>query len=151
MFGQGRPATQAIWKLFSEIGLTTQTQISIHADNTGSIANTINGKRHRRDTCYELPQNPVFELRKNYINQDDTELLLCYRLLYILHSASCLLPSSLSCVLFLILRHHLVSSSLHYVTSLSWNEANSLHYPPSKIVSSQYRCTFSQVIEWQEL
>ena len=29
------------------------------------------------------PLNPVFELKRNYINQDETELLLCYWLLYI--------------------------------------------------------------------
>ena len=66
--------------------------------------------------CYDLSQNPVFELRKRCINQDETGFLLP-------------LPTTIYTIT------DLVPSSLHYVIILSWNEANSLHYPPSKIVS----------------
>jgi len=97
-----------------------------------------------RANCYELPRNSVFEFKKELYkpgrNWTSTTLLTT---IYILHSASCLLPLSSSHVLFFILCHHLVSSSLYYITSLSWNEANSLHYPPSKIVSSWYQHMFS--------
>jgi len=44
---------------------------------------------------------PGVQVKRNYINQDKTELLLCYWLLYILHLASCLL--------------YLMSSSLYYI------------------------------------
>ena len=85
---------------------------------------------------YKLPQNLVFELRKSYINQDKTELLLCYWLLYILCLVSCPLSSSLSCVLFFILHHHLVFSSLYYITSLLWscNSSSSFLWWSSDIV-----------------
>ena len=82
-----------------------------------------------RSMCYNLPQNLVFKLRKRYINQDETGFLLP-------------LPTTIYTIT------DLVPSSLYYVIILSWNKANSLHYPPSRIVSSRYRHMFSQVIEW---
>jgi len=48
--GFSRATTQAIWlaKFFDEIGLPTTALIHIYADNIESIANTVNGKNHRR-------------------------------------------------------------------------------------------------------
>ena len=99
--------------------------------------------------CYDLLQNPVLELRKRYINQDETELLLRYQLLYILYSASCLLPLSSSRVLPSALRHYLVSSSLHYVTSLSWNEANSLYTHSTQNLNKWH--TQMKLLLWNQL
>jgi len=90
----------------------------------------------------QTPLNLVFKLKRNYINQDETKLLLYYWLLYILCLVSYPLPMSLSHVLFLVLYHHLISSSLHYITSLLWNEVNLLYYPSSKI-ASLYLCDIS--------
>ena len=48
--------TQAIWlaKFFDEIGLTTTSLIHIYIDNMGSIANTVNGKNHRRTKYIDI-------------------------------------------------------------------------------------------------
>jgi len=57
--------TQAIWlaKFFSEIGLPTATPIHICANNKGSIANTVNGRNHRRtkhiDVKYHFTKEQV--------------------------------------------------------------------------------------------
>ena len=57
--------TQAIWlaKFFSEIGLPTATPIHTCADNKGSIANTVDGRNHRRtkhiDVKYHFTKEQV--------------------------------------------------------------------------------------------
>ena len=100
--------------------------------------------------CYKLSPNPVFELRKNYINQDETELLLCYRLLYILCLASCLLPSSSSCVLLSALCHQSVMKRGEFVTIHQRNTSNwhqlwihTVKQEPGRLIHEAYtmRCT----------
>ena len=120
------------------LGLSTEQLMGFFVANWSRLRNITNTGlapgEQTRPAVLRTPLNPVFELKRNYINQDETELLLRYRLLYILRSASCLLPTSSSCVLFLKLRHHLVSSSLHYVTGPSWNEVNSLQAARLKLM-----------------
>ena len=64
--------------------------------------------RHR---CYELPQNPVFELRKNYINQNEAESVILRQLLYIYFTSPCGLYVTSPNVF-------LVLSSMHYVIQM---------------------------------
>ena len=102
---------------------------------------------HQHHDCYKLPQNPVFKLRKNYINQDETRVLSPLPTTYIL------------CDLHSTLRHPLMSFSHYYITTSCIplptmsllhhkNEDEPLHYPSPKIASSQYQRMFFQAIEW---
>ena len=85
--------------------------------------------------CYDLLQNPVFELRKQCINQDETGFLL-------------LLPTTIYTI------SGLVPSSLHYITILSWNEVNLLHSAAAAagafffFLSISFGCT-REIIKWE--
>jgi len=68
--------------------------------------------------CYDLPQNPVLELRKWCINQDETGFLL--PLPTTIYTKSDLVPSSLHCVI--------ISCPPRYTTSLFCHETRRIRY-----------------------
>ena len=80
--------------------------------------------------CYDLSQNPVFELGKRYINQDETgvlsPLLTTYIyfansiLHYVIHSCPPLTTTSLPHVSFFLLRHYSIirTKTNRYITPL---------------------------------
>jgi len=61
--GFTKAVTQAIWltKYLNEIGLPAQTPIEIHADNSRSIANTMNDKNHHRTKYIDVKHHFIKE------------------------------------------------------------------------------------------
>ena len=78
---------------------------------------------HGGRTCYDLPQNPVFELKRRCINQNEAEsVTLCYSLYIYLTNPRGLYVTSLNVVLALSFLHYVMqapSSSVYYVISTS--------------------------------
>jgi len=100
--------------------------------------------------CYDLPQNPVFELRRRCINQNEAEsVTLRYSLYIYLTSPRGLYVTSLNVVLALSFLHYVMQAPppSYTMSYQRHRKMNSLHYPPPKIASSQCQRMFSQVVE----
>ena len=61
-----KATTQALWlsKYFNEIGLPVTKPLIIHADNSGSISNSVNNKHHRRTKHIDVRHHFVKEHTK---------------------------------------------------------------------------------------
>ena len=108
----------------------TKDHTASQAPSLKDLVNGVYSVKFHIAFCYDLPPNPVFELRKQYINQDETRvlppLLTTYIyfaisiLHYVIHSCPPLTTTSLPHVSLYLLRHYSVirTKMNRYITPL---------------------------------